>query len=141
MLHKAMKVTLLGTGTSQGVPVIACNCSVCRSEDPRDRRLRSAALVQTDEGKNILIDIGPDFREQMLRNNVRHLDAILLTHAHRDHVGGLDDISQRKLIDEVLNNIELNLIVTPTEIDFLISKLSKLIADSINETLHRQITY
>ena len=87
-----MKVTLLGTGTSQGVPVIACNCSVCRSEDPRDRRLRSAALVQTDEGKNILIDIGPDFREQMLRNNVRHLDAILLTHAHRDHVGGLDDI-------------------------------------------------
>ena len=87
-----MKLTFLGTGTSQGVPVIACSCAVCRSGDPRDKRLRSAALVTTPDDRNILIDIGPDFREQMLRESVTHLDGILVTHAHRDHVGGLDDI-------------------------------------------------
>ena len=87
-----MRLTFLGTGTSQGVPVIACECAVCQSQDKRDRHLRTSALVETDEGKNILIDIGPDFREQMLREKVSHLDSILITHAHRDHVGGLDDI-------------------------------------------------
>jgi len=87
-----MRLTFLGTGTSQGVPVIACRCAVCQSQDKRDRHLRTSALVETDEGKNILIDIGPDFREQMLREKVSHLDSILITHAHRDHVGGLDDI-------------------------------------------------
>ncbi len=87
-----MRLTFLGTGTSQGVPVIACGCAVCQSQDKRDRHLRTSALVETDEGKNILIDIGPDFREQMLREKVSHLDSILITHAHRDHVGGLDDI-------------------------------------------------
>lgn len=87
-----MKLTLLGTGTSQGVPVVACNCRVCTSTDPRDRHLRTSALIETDEGFNILIDIGPDFREQMLRYHVMHLDTILITHAHRDHVAGLDDI-------------------------------------------------
>lgn len=87
-----MKITFLGTGTSQGVPVIACNCEVCRSSDPHDTRLRTSALVKTNSGKNILIDIGPDFRAQMLREQVSHIDGILLTHAHRDHVGGLDDI-------------------------------------------------
>ncbi len=87
-----MRLTFLGTGTSQGVPVIACGCAVCQSQDNRDRHLRTSALVETDEGKNILIDIGPDFREQMLREKVSHLDSILITHAHRDHVGGLDDI-------------------------------------------------
>ena len=87
-----MRLTFLGTGTSQGVPVIACGCAVCQSQDKRDRHLRTSALVETDEGKNILIDIGPDFREQMLREKVNHLDSILITHAHRDHVGGLDDI-------------------------------------------------
>lgn len=75
-----------------GVPVIACPCEVCHSADPHDSRLRTSALVQTDRGKNILIDIGPDFREQMLREEVKRLDAILVTHAHRDHVGGIDDI-------------------------------------------------
>ena len=87
-----MRLTFLGTGTSQGVPVIACGCAVCQSQDKRDRHLRTSALVETDEGKNILIDIGPDFREQMLREKVSHLDSILITHAHRDLVGGLDDI-------------------------------------------------
>lgn len=87
-----MKLTFLGTGTSQGVPVIACNCEVCHSTDPHDKHLRTSALVQLDDGKNILIDIGPDFREQMLRGHVTHLDGILITHAHRDHVGGIDDI-------------------------------------------------
>ena len=86
-----MKITFLGTGTSQGVPVIGCGCAVCESLDSKDKRLRTSALIQVDD-KNILIDIGPDFREQMLRSSVRHLDAILITHAHRDHVAGIDDI-------------------------------------------------
>ncbi len=86
-----MKVTFLGTGTSQGVPVIACTCPTCLSEDPRDKRLRSSVLVEDGETA-ILIDTGPDFRQQMLRARVGHLDAVLYTHEHRDHVAGLDDI-------------------------------------------------
>lgn len=86
-----MKVTFLGTGTSQGVPVIACNCEVCRSGDPRDQRLRSSVLIEW-EGKNMVIDTGPDFRAQMLRAQVMHLDAILFTHSHKDHIAGLDDV-------------------------------------------------
>ena len=88
---KKARLTFLGTGTSQGVPMIGCGCDVCRSEDPRDKRLRSSALVDYD-GMKILVDAGPDFRQQMLREDVRHLDAILLTHNHKDHTGGLDDI-------------------------------------------------
>ena len=86
-----IKITLLGTGTSSGVPFIGCNCAVCRSSDARDRRYRSSALVET-EGKRILIDCGPDFREQMLKVPFRKIDAILLTHEHYDHVGGIDDV-------------------------------------------------
>ena len=86
-----MKLTLLGTGTSQGVPVIGCDCVVCRSTDARDNRLRTSALL-TAGPLNILIDAGPDLRQQMLRAQVTHLDAILLTHEHNDHVIGLDDI-------------------------------------------------
>ena len=81
----------LGTGTSQGVPMIGCGCDVCRSRDPRDKRLRASVLVE-HEGLAILVDAGPDFRQQMLREGVSHLDAILLTHNHKDHTGGLDDI-------------------------------------------------
>jgi len=86
-----LKLTLLGTGTSQGVPVIGCDCEVCTSTDPRDNRLRSSALLSAGD-TNILIDAGPDLRQQMLRAGVRHLDGILLTHEHNDHVIGLDDI-------------------------------------------------
>lgn len=85
------KLTFLGTGTSQGVPMIGCGCDVCRSMDPRDKRLRASVLVEY-EGLRILVDAGPDFRQQMLRAGVSHLDAILLTHNHKDHTGGLDDI-------------------------------------------------
>ena len=86
-----MQLPFFGTGTSQGVPVIACDCAVCRSTDPRDNRTRSSVLVETG-GKAILIDAGPDFRQQMLREGVRDLDAVLLTHEHMDHIAGMDDL-------------------------------------------------
>ena len=86
-----MKITFLGTGTSQGVPVIACQCAVCRSEDIRDKRLRSSVLI-SHKGQQFIIDTGPDFRQQTLRENVNHLDFVLLTHGHKDHIAGLDDI-------------------------------------------------
>lgn len=86
-----MKVTFLGTGTSQGIPVILCACEVCRSADPRDNRLRCSVKIET-EGRAIVIDTGPDFREQMLRSKTTRLDAVLYTHEHKDHIAGLDDI-------------------------------------------------
>jgi phosphoribosyl 1,2-cyclic phosphate phosphodiesterase len=86
-----MKITFLGTGTSQGVPVIGCPCAVCNSQDPRDIRLRSSALI-TVGSKNILIDAGPDLRQQLLNNKITQVDAILMTHEHKDHTGGLDDV-------------------------------------------------
>ena len=85
------RLTFLGTGTSQGVPMIGCCCEVCKSTDPRDKRLRASVLVE-HEGQKILVDAGPDFRYQMLRAGICSLDAILLTHNHKDHTGGLDDI-------------------------------------------------
>ena len=86
-----MKITFLGTGTSQGVPVIACNCDVCKSIDLKDKRLRSSIAIEKD-GLRIIIDCGPDFRQQMLRENILSIDAILVTHGHKDHLGGLDDV-------------------------------------------------
>jgi len=90
-MNPSLKITLLGTGTSLGVPIIGCDCRVCNSEDPRDNRLRSSALIEWQD-QVILIDAGPDFRQQMLRARVKRIDAILLTHEHKDHVAGLDDI-------------------------------------------------
>jgi len=87
-----MKITFLGTGTSHGVPVIACDCAVCKSTDPRDKRLRSSVYIQTEDNKHILIDIGPDFRTQALRENIREIDTVLLTHSHADHLFGIDDL-------------------------------------------------
>ena len=92
------KLTFLGTGTSQGVPIIGCQCEVCKSADSKDKRYRSSALVEY-EGMTILVDAGPDFRSQMLAYDVRHLDAILLTHNHKDHTGGLDDVRSFNYID------------------------------------------
>lgn len=86
-----IRLEFLGTGTSQGVPMIGCKCDVCSSEDQRDKRLRASVLVDWC-GKRILVDAGPDFRQQMLRAGVSKVDAILLTHNHKDHTGGLDDV-------------------------------------------------
>ncbi len=86
-----MKITFLGTGTSQGVPVPACNCNVCKNGGPKDKRLRTSALIEINNHV-FSIDAGPDFRYQMLRENISKLDAILVTHSHRDHIAGLDDV-------------------------------------------------
>ena len=86
-----MKVTLLGTGTSGGVPSLGCDCEVCRSKNPKDKRFRSAALVETATTR-LLIDAGPDIRQELLRVPFRKIDGVLLTHIHYDHVGGIDDL-------------------------------------------------
>lgn len=91
-------LTFLGTGTSQGIPVIGCECDVCKSTDPRDKRLRSSALVKYGD-ITILVDCGPDFRYQMLRAGIKHIDAVLLTHNHKDHTGGLDDLRAFNLLE------------------------------------------
>ncbi len=85
------KIVFLGTGTSQGVPIIGCGCRVCRSDDFHDKRLRTSAYIEY-EGLRLVIDAGPDFRQQILREGIRELDAVLLTHMHKDHTGGLDDV-------------------------------------------------
>ncbi|HZV68243.1 MAG TPA: MBL fold metallo-hydrolase [Saprospiraceae bacterium] len=90
-MNSILEITLLGTGTSQGIPVIGCNCPVCTSSDPRDKRLRTAAFIQAGE-TGLAIDLGPDFRMQMLNNNLSDVHAVLLTHEHNDHISGLDDI-------------------------------------------------
>lgn len=95
-----MKITILGSGTSCGVPQIGCPCKVCTSTDPKDKRLRTSALVEVG-GKRILIDCGPDFRQQMLRIDFKPLDAVLITHEHYDHVGGLDDLRPYSIFGDV----------------------------------------
>jgi phosphoribosyl 1,2-cyclic phosphate phosphodiesterase len=95
-----LNVTFLGTGTSQGVPVIGCSCEVCRSLDFRDKRLRTSIHVEVD-GLSLVIDTGPDFRQQMLRENISRLDAVIFTHAHRDHTAGLDDVRAYNFMQEM----------------------------------------
>jgi phosphoribosyl 1,2-cyclic phosphate phosphodiesterase len=103
-----LEITFLGTGTSQGVPMIACDCEVCRSEDPRDARLRTAARIRTP-AIEFVIDTPPDFRTQALRENIRRIDAVLYTHAHTDHVMGFDDL--RRYCET--QDVEMPLYATP----------------------------
>ncbi|NOU60698.1 MBL fold metallo-hydrolase [Marinifilum caeruleilacunae] len=99
-----VKLTFLGTGTSQGVPIIACKCPVCQSKNKKDKRLRTSVLVHVDN-QNIVIDSGPDFRYQMLRAGVENISAILFTHEHKDHTAGLDDIRAFNWVNKTAVNI------------------------------------
>lgn len=111
-----MKLTFLGTGTSIGVPEMRCHCQTCMSTDPHDKRLRTSALIETDTTR-IIIDCGPDFRQQALRADIEQLDAVILTHEHYDHVGGLDDLrpyctgttmpvyAERNVIDHIMERM------------------------------------
>jgi len=119
-----MEMVILGSGTSYGVPVIGCDCPVCTSTDPYDNRMRASALLRFDDGKAILIDAGPEFRIQALRAHITQLDALLVTHAHADHIHGLDDIriftmhsdipvyGNKNAIDDIHNRFDY--IFTPT---------------------------
>ena len=98
------RLTFLGTGTSQGVPMIGCHCEVCKSADSRDKRLRSSVFIEY-EGLKILVDAGPDFRQQMLREGISSVDAIILTHNHKDHTGGLDDIRAFNYLEKKATDI------------------------------------
>lgn len=96
----AIKITFLGTGTSQGVPLIACNCEVCTSNDLRDKRLRSSVLIETAKTR-IVIDSGPDFRQQLLREKIKKLDAVVFTHEHKDHIAGLDEVKAFNFLNKM----------------------------------------
>jgi phosphoribosyl 1,2-cyclic phosphate phosphodiesterase len=87
-----VKITFLGTGTSHGVPMIGCDCGTCRSEDPRDRRLRPSIVIETDDRLTVLVDAGPDLRAQALTHDLRRIDAVIFTHGHADHILGIDEI-------------------------------------------------
>ena len=95
----SLKITFLGTGTSSGVPMIACECAVCTAADPKDKRLRSSIMVES-KNTTFVVDTTPDFRYQMLRENVKHLDAVLFTHPHKDHIAGLDDVRAYNYIQQ-----------------------------------------
>ena len=97
----SVKITFLGTGTSQGVPLIACECEVCTSADTRDKRLRSSVLVES-ETTRFIIDSGPDFRQQLLREKIKRLDAVVFTHEHKDHIAGLDEVKAFNFINKMI---------------------------------------
>lgn len=116
----SVKITFLGTGTSQGVPLIACNCEVCVSQDQRDKRLRSAILVESSKTR-IVVDSGPDFRQQLLREKIKRLDAVLFTHEHKDHIAGLDEVKAFNF----LNNMRMPVYAT----------------DRVQEAIKREFAY
>jgi phosphoribosyl 1,2-cyclic phosphate phosphodiesterase len=97
----SIKITFLGTGTSQGVPIVACDCEVCSSLDPRDKRLRSSILIETKKTR-LIIDAGPDFRYQLLREKIKKLDAVIFTHEHKDHIAGLDEVKSFNFINKMV---------------------------------------
>jgi phosphoribosyl 1,2-cyclic phosphate phosphodiesterase len=105
--YPLLTITFLGTGTSSGVPMIACPCEVCHSDNPKDKRFRSSILVQSGT-TTVAVDAGPDFRSQMLRANVTHLDAILFTHPHKDHIAGLDDVRAFNFFSQMPMNVYAN---------------------------------
>ena len=113
MAYPSLKITFLGTGTSSGVPMVACPCSVCASPDKKDKRLRSSILVQSST-TSFVVDTTPDFRYQMLRENVRQLDAVLFTHPHKDHVAGLDDIRAYNFFQQRAMNVYANSLTQET---------------------------
>ncbi len=96
-----MKVTFLGTGTSQGVPILCCECAVCRSQNPKDNRLRTSLLIESDEAK-VVIDSGPDFRQQLLREKLKKLDGVIFTHEHKDHIAGLDEVKAFNFFNQIV---------------------------------------
>jgi phosphoribosyl 1,2-cyclic phosphate phosphodiesterase len=131
------KITFLGTGTSTGVPVLTCECEVCRSENPRDKRLRTAAFVEYN-GLRLIIDCGPDFRQQLLTNKINDFDAVLITHGHRDHIAGLDDIRafnyiRGKTIDIYANETTIESV--KTEFPYIFNPGDYLGAPKINLTV------
>ncbi len=118
-----MKITFLGTGTSQGVPVIGCNCEVCQSLDFRDKRTRTSLHLE-HEGKSVVIDTGPDFRMQMLRESINRLDAVVYTHEHKDHTAGLDDIRPFNFMQQT----DIPLFGTPQVLDQIKTEFSYIFA-------------
>src|SRR5689334_21505799 len=124
MNFPSLKIKFLGTGTSTGIPMIACECAVCTSTDQKDKRLRSSILVESQHTR-IVVDTTPDFRYQMLRENVKHLDAVLFTHPHKDHIAGLDDVRAYNFFQEQAMQIYAN----PMTIDALMRELAYAFAD------------
>lgn len=116
----AIKITFLGTGTSTGVPVIACTCDICLSDDLKDKRLRSSILIETSKTR-VVIDSGPDFRQQLLREKIKTLNAVVFTHEHKDHIAGLDEVKAFNFI----NKMRMPIFVT----------------ENVKKCLHREYPY